>query len=312
MIVSKIHFLNVTAFFLGQLFHQSNRRISISIRVDSVFLLAVRSFMQTNFYQGLKIQQDNFNEIEDAIVVEAPLQMNINNEAYTVVMRTPGNDIALIRGLLYAEDIYKGKGALHAEINKEESGIPTIINVSIPKDQLGKGYMNKRTLLSVSSCGICGKTELKNLKVEGDQLASKTNFSADAIHEMMRSMAANQAGFKITGGSHAASVFNAKQELLTLKEDIGRHNAVDKVIGDLLQKNTLHSASYLLVSGRVSFEIVTKAFVAKIPVIVAVSACSSLAIDFAKEFGICLIGFTRDQKLTVYTHIHRLEKLTNV
>ncbi|MAD98162.1 MAG: formate dehydrogenase family accessory protein FdhD [Flavobacteriaceae bacterium] len=268
--------------------------------------------MQTNFYQGLKIQQDSFHEIEDAIVVEAPLQININSEAYTVVMRTPGNDMALIRGLLYAEDIYKGNTSLPAEITKEENGIPSIINVTIPQDQLGKGYMNKRTLLSVSSCGICGKTELENLQVEGEQLSTARHFNANHIHGMMKEMAANQGGFQITGGSHAAGIFNAQREMLSLQEDIGRHNAVDKVIGDLLQQQMLKSASYLLVSGRVSFEIVTKAFVAKIPVVVAVSACSSLAIDFAKEFGICLIGFTRTHKLTVYTHINRLEKLTNV
>jgi len=105
-----------------------------------------------------------------------------------------------------------------------------------------------------------------------------------------------------SGGSHAASIFNKNYEFLTIKEDIGRHNAVDKVIGDLLIKNNLKHAKYLFVSGRVSYEIVSKAFIAKIPIIVAVSACSSLAIDFAKEFGICLIGFTRSKKMTIYSN----------
>jgi FdhD protein len=115
-------------------------------------------------------------------------------------------------------------------------------------------------------------------------------------------MSGFQETFKKTGGSHAAAIFNKAEELLTLKEDLGRHNAVDKTVGDLLQKNELKNAHYLLVSGRVSYEIVTKAFIAKIKVIVAISACSSLAVDFAKEFGICLIGFTRNQKMTIYTN----------
>ena len=115
-------------------------------------------------------------------------------------------------------------------------------------------------------------------------------------------MRKNQKVFEKTGGLHAASIFNHQKELLTVKEDIGRHNAVDKVIGDLLTTETLQEAKYLVVSGRVSYEIVTKAFIAKIPVIIAVSACSSLAVDFAKEFGICLVGFTRDDKMTIYSN----------
>jgi FdhD protein len=117
-----------------------------------------------------------------------------------------------------------------------------------------------------------------------------------------------QETFKKTGGSHAAAIFNKKNELLTIKEDIGRHNAVDKTIGSLLQENNLKSANYLLVSGRVSYEIVSKAFIAKIPIIVAVSGCSSLAVDFAKEFGICLIGFTRENKMTIYANTSYIKK----
>jgi FdhD protein len=117
--------------------------------------------------------------------------------------------------------------------------------------------------------------------------------------------------YKKSGGSHAAAIFSDKSELLSLKEDIGRHNAVDKTIGDLLSKKKLKQANYLLVSGRVSYEIVIKAFIAKIPVIVAVSACSSLAVDFAKEFGICLIGFTRENKMTIYSNTNSINLLAH-
>ena len=117
--------------------------------------------MQTISYQGLKITNQIQNKIEDDLVVEAPLQININSEPYTVVMRTPDNDIALIRGLLFAEDIYKRVTNFEATIEKAENKIPSIINITISKKDLGKGYLNKRTLLSVSSCGICGKKRIK-------------------------------------------------------------------------------------------------------------------------------------------------------
>ncbi|WP_439127972.1 formate dehydrogenase accessory sulfurtransferase FdhD [Polaribacter sp.] len=264
--------------------------------------------MQTNTYQGLKINHQLQQLTLDNIVVEAALQININNTPYTVVMRTPNNDIDLIRGLLYAEDIFKNKDSFKWSIEEEENNIPAIINIEIPKEQLGNGYLNKRTLLSVSSCGICGKKELKDLQVSGEKLSSKTEISILEIKDMFSEMSSLQNTFKATGGSHAAAIFNKNNQLLSIKEDIGRHNAVDKTIGELLENKNLKEATYLLVSGRVSYEIVSKAFIAKIPIIVAVSACSSLAIDFAKEFGICLIGFTRDSKMTVYANASSLKK----
>ena len=258
--------------------------------------------MQAANYQSLKISPNSAVKIDDFLVVEAPLQININNEPYTVVMRTPNSDFELITGLLFAEDIYKKDAPLVFQIIKEISKIPAIINVDIQKDALGKGYLNKRTLLSVSSCGICGKRELGDLNVVGKSLEKKIQISADSLHKMHLVMKNFQETFKKTGGSHAAAIFNKDQELLTIKEDLGRHNAVDKSVGDLLITQNLKNAHFLLVSGRVSYEIVTKSFIAKIPVIVAISACSTLAVDFAKEFGICLIGFTRNNKMTVYAN----------
>lgn len=263
--------------------------------------------MQTNKYQSLKITSQNEFLVADNLVVEAPLQININNEPYTVVMRTPENDFDLVRGLLYAEDIYKKNKDLPIEVVQKENKHIAIVNVLINQKDLGKGYLNKRTLLSVSSCGICGKKELKDLYFEGKKLNREATFSALKIHEMHAAMKNLQSVFKKTGGSHAAAIFSKNNVLLTLKEDIGRHNAVDKCIGNLLAANNLQKAHYILVSGRVSYEIVSKAFIAKIPVIVAISACSSLAVDYAKEFGICLIGFTRDAKMTVYANQNLLK-----
>ncbi len=275
--------------------------------IQSLFIKFVS--MQTQKYEALKIAQLKQEVITDNLVVESALQININQEPYTVVMRTPNNDLELIRGLLFAEDIYKKNEQLKFEIIEQENKINKIINATISKGHLGKGYLNKRTLLSVSSCGICGKQELKDLKVDEKKLNKSFSFSITIIKKMLQKMNNFQQVFEITGGSHAAAIFDKKQNLLSIKEDLGRHNAVDKVVGDLLIKNKLQSANYLLVSGRVSYEIVTKAFIAKIPVIIAISACSSLAVDFAKEFGICLIGFTRNEKMTIYSNPNYITKL---
>jgi FdhD protein len=257
---------------------------------------------QASIYQSIKLSEDSSIKIEDNLVIEAPLQININSESYTVVMRTPNNDKELIRGLLYAEDIYKSSDQLRIETIEINSDSSSILNVIIPKEKLRKGYLNKRTLLSVSSCGICGKKELKDLEPSGKPLNINNNESVDITFDMFLKMNKLQFLFKNTGGSHACALFDKEKELLTIKEDIGRHNAVDKCIGDLINKNNLKKVSYMLVSGRVSYEIVSKAFFAKISIIIAVSACSSLAVDFAKEFGICLIGFSRNKKMTIYSN----------
>jgi len=258
-------------------------------------------------YDGILVTNGIQSNVSDEIVVEAALQININATAYTVVMRTPGNDFELIRGLLFAEDIYKGEKNLDFEIIEEKENGFSIINIHISKETLGKGYLNKRTLLSVSSCGICGKQKLEDIALTGNSLGKEQLFSAKSIAEMSVKMSALQEVFKHTGGSHAAAIFNKNYQLISIKEDIGRHNAVDKAIGQLVHENNLKQAFCMLVSGRVSYEIVSKAFIAKIGIIVAVSACSSLAIDYAKEFGICLIGFSRTNKMTIYANPTKIE-----
>ncbi len=255
--------------------------------------------MQTTDYTSIKASNNSIKTIDDTLVIEAPLQININTEPYTVVMRTPADDIELIRGLLYAEDIYKATDTIKYQIISQDH-YSSIINVTIAEHQLGKGYLNKRTLLSVSSCGICGKKELNHIKVTGKSIHHRSTIPVSSIKTMFAKMMQQQNTFKHTGGSHACAIFNNLGALISIKEDIGRHNAVDKAIGSLLLSNTLKQASVMLVSGRVSYEIVSKAFLAKVPIIIAVSACSSLAVDFAKEFGICLIGFSRNDTMSVY------------
>lgn len=257
--------------------------------------------MPTFNYEAYKLKGDASKKILDTLVVEAALQININSEAYTVVMRTPGDDKALIRGLLYAEDIYKSSETLELNVIETVENGFSIINATIPKEKLGKGYLNKRTLLSVSSCGICGKQKIDDVKVTGDKLVDKLAITASKLEKLFGQMQEYQAIFAKTGGSHAAAIFNKRHDLVAVHEDIGRHNAVDKAIGSLLNQKKLKEASLLLVSGRISYEIISKAFIANIPTVASVSASSSLAVDFAKEFGMKLIGFSRDNNATYYT-----------
>lgn len=262
--------------------------------------------MQVSVYNSLKINNGSSSEIEDSLVVEAPIEIIVNSEPFAMLMRTPGNDIELLRGLLFAEDVYKGKEALQVVSCETEDNGFSKIQLAIPADKLGKGYLNKRSLLSVSACGICGKKELNPPK-KSKNISQKDErktffFELTKVAELFKIMRASQHTFELTGGSHAAAIFDTSHELLNCFEDIGRHNAVDKCIGDLIEKQQLKNGKILLVSGRVSYEIISKAFLAKIQVLVAVSACSSLAVDYAKEFGICLIGFSRDKKATIYAN----------
>ena len=256
-------------------------------------------------YDGFQINNGSSKKIKDYLVREAALQININNEPYTVVMRTPGDDFELIRGLLYAEDIYKHNASPVFKIKEQRANGFTVIDVSIPENLLGKGYMNKRTLLSVSSCGICGTQTLDAIVFSGKKLKTQYDFDLNKIPKLFKEMIKKQVTFGDTGGSHAAAIFDQDYKMLAIKEDIGRHNAVDKAIGNLLMNKRLPEASAMLVSGRVSYEIIVKAFASKIRIVIAVSACSSLAVDFAKEFGICLIGFSRGSKATIYAPLSK-------
>jgi FdhD protein len=225
-------------------------------------------------------------------------------------MRTPGNDKELIRGLLFSEDIYKSPNKLMIELVENEERSITEANLTIDENLLGKGYLNSRSILSVSSCGICGKKELEDLS-HNSKLEKKNKLDINIFYKMFDAMKKGQPTFHQSGGSHAAAAFTNNGELLAIMEDIGRHNAVDKVIGYLINNNQLNDAKCMIVSGRISYEIVTKVFAGKIPILGAVSAPSTLAVDFAKELGISLLGFCRERKATCYAHPYRMLNLPN-
>ncbi|WMX16481.1 MULTISPECIES: formate dehydrogenase accessory sulfurtransferase FdhD [unclassified Aureispira] len=262
--------------------------------------------MATSEYQGQKYLKKQQKLVQDVLTVEEALQITINNFPFTVTMRTPGNDRALVRGLLFSEDIYRGDNAALTIDYRQKNAITRIANVSLDKSLLGAGIKSTRNLLSVSSCGICGRQDLDEQSTFKDCLTKKVTIDIEKLYQSFELMRTQQDNFLRSGGSHAAAAFSKNGEMLSLMEDIGRHNAVDKVIGDLIWKEALGKASYLLVSGRISYEIVSKAFCAQIPILAAVSAPSSLAVEYAKQFGLTLLGFCREERATCYANDWRL------
>lgn len=263
--------------------------------------------MATRNYEGRKFDAHSVEHILDSLTIEEALQININNKPFTVSMRTPGEDVSLVRGMLHSEGILKNTSFIpEVAIKKEnEKGIVTIVNLNIPETELGEGYSNSRSLLSVSSCGVCGKTELSDLTFLGKTIDDEEKIEIGKLQGLFSKMNAYQFDFRQSGGTHAAAAFDLKGNLLCAMEDIGRHNAVDKVIGKLILDGTLEEAQVLTVSGRISYEIVVKCFKGRIPFLAAVSAPSSLAVDYAKELGITLFAFCRDDRATCYSHPER-------
>jgi FdhD protein len=263
--------------------------------------------MATRKYEGKLFKGSEGEKTLDSLTIEEALQININNKPFTVSMRTPGEDHSLVRGLLHSEDIIS-KSAFNPDINLEKEnkeGIVTIANVTIPIKMLGKGYSNSRSLLSVSSCGICGKTELEDLTFDNKKILEKDKIDVSLFNQHFDEMRRNQLDFNQSGGTHAAAAFTSSGKLLCAMEDIGRHNAVDKVIGNLINLKILNKAKIITVSGRISYEIVIKCFKGGIPFLAAVSAPSSLAVDYAKELGITLFGFSRGERTTCYSNPQR-------
>jgi len=265
--------------------------------------------MPTRNYEAKKFEIDAAHKMVDALTIEEALQININDTAFTVSMRTPGEDASFVRGLLHSEDIIKDLSFNPDIVLKKENeeGIVTVVNVTIPKEKLGEGISNSRSLLSVSSCGICGKTELGDLSFIGKIIDETQKIDIGLLHGLFEKMNSLQHNFKQSGGTHAAAAFSIEGNLLFAMEDIGRHNAVDKVVGKLITTNKLDQAKIMTVSGRISYEIVIKCFKAKIPFLAAVSAPSSLSVDYAKELGITLFAFCRDKRATCYSNPERIK-----
>ena len=240
---------------------------------------------------------------EDYLAAEEPLEIRVDGRSLAVTMRTPGNDEELAAGFLLTEGIVESKSQI-AAIQRPGAGVGpgcNVLNVEL-RDCAFDPEQTKRNFFATSSCGICGKATIDAVRTRGLR-ALGAGFTVDpeilcALPERLRT---NQQVFGRTGGLHAAALFNAGGELLALREDIGRHNAVDKIVGWALLGGMIPlSRHVLMVSGRGGFEIVQKALAAGIPVVASVSAPSSLAVQLAKELNLTLIGFLRERRFVVY------------
>lgn len=247
--------------------------------------------------------------MSDQLTVEGPLQVMVNGEAFSITMRTPGDDKELTRGLLFTEDVLPGTGSKfkYTTADIDSSGMVTATNVIADKSELGPGIEKQRSLTSVSSCGICGQQNLDDISFGGQALAAEYQLDPKLIQHMFDEMRKHQSDFEQTGGCHASAAFTIGGDLIAVFEDIGRHNAVDKVIGSLLLQNRIDEASVLLVSGRVSYEIISKAYKAGIPFLASVSAPSNMAVNMSQDLGICLLAFCRGENATAYSNSQMLK-----
>jgi len=246
----------------------------------------------------------------EVLTREEALQIRINEKSYTITMRTPGNDDILAAGLLFSEGIINQPDDI-LEIHETPTpgeDFTLAVDVQIKEAVLANQNIFNRAIASSASCGVCGKTDICDLVVPVKLNTTPDKLEIGRIPQMLEKMRALQETFEKTGGSHAAALLTIGGGVLGVREDIGRHNAVDKVIGELFLQGRLHLAEIMLISGRVSYEIVAKCSRAKISFLLAVSAPSSLAVDFCDRSGITLIGFCRDNRATVYTHSENIQQ----
>jgi FdhD protein len=249
----------------------------------------------------------------DLLAVEEPLEIRVNGEPYQVTMRTPGNDIDLVHGLLFSESVIADRADVATMRYCEgcgPDGLNTynVLDVQLAPGVQAAGHLHRHVLTS-SACGICGTTSIDQVVRTARHLLPTEPLVAPpvvlAAPQLLRSQ---QRAFAKTGGLHAAGLLSSDGAMISVREDVGRHNAVDKVIGWAIREGRLPLSEVILtVSGRASFELAQKAILAGIPMLAAVSAPSSLAVELAEEAGLTLAGFVRDGGMNVYTHPERLK-----
>jgi FdhD protein len=261
---------------------------------------------------------------DDVVAAEEPLQVVLDGEPFAVVMRTPGHDLELVLGLLYVEGLIRARADV-AEGAVAASGLPAdaspfpvralpeaenLVELRLTQPRARDDRVGwQRNLVASSACGICGAAALDALRDDLAPLPPGPTFTPGAIIAMAPALREAQATFELTGGLHAAGLFDTDGQLLQVREDVGRHNAVDKLIGRALLAGELplHERA-LMVSGRASFELAHKAVAAGIPLMAAVSAPSSLAVHVAHTFGLTLVGFLRGEQFNVYAGSERISQ----
>ena len=245
----------------------------------------------------------------DLVAVESPLEVRVNGLPFSVIMRTPGADRALTLGFLFSEGLARHRGDVDRVDVDEATGVANAIFNRGRADAVAEALGQRRQVAMNSSCGLCGRRSLESLAINAPALAIDWSVDAALIDGLPATLRSAQSAFAHTGGLHAAGLFDLEGRLDVSAEDVGRHNAVDKLLGHMLEAGRVPlGRSLLLVSGRSSFEIVQKAWLGGIPLVAAVSAPSSLAVDLAREAGITLLGFVRDGRFNVYAHPDRVAR----
>lgn len=249
--------------------------------------------------------RDTAELVSDELVVEEPMEIRMVGEALAVLMRTPGDDAELALGFAITEGIVTGPDDIADVVEVGDGRWQLLLadGVEIDPEQF------KRNFYSTSSCGVCGKASIDAIRVAHTFPPSGPVVDSDLIMSLPGLLFAGQSAFHATGGLHAAAAFTSDGKVVAAREDIGRHNATDKLVGYLARREWPIPPLGLMVSGRISFEIVQKAAVAGISIVCGVSAASSLAVDLADEFGMTLVGFLREAGFTVYSDSGRIEGL---
>lgn len=265
----------------------------------------------------LRIRDGQFSHRPDTLTVEEPLEIRVGGRPLTVTMRTPGHDFDLAAGFLVSEGVVSETGQVAgirycAGATADGANTYNVIDVALAAGVAAPDASLERNFYTTSSCGLCGKASLEAVRTSATWSVAEDPLSIapEALAALPDRLRSAQRVFDSTGGLHAAGLFSADGELLCLREDVGRHNAVDKVVGHALREGTLPlSETILMVSGRASFELVQKALMAGIPMLAAVSAPSSLAVDLAAQNGLTLVGFLRGTSMNVYTGSERLQPI---
>jgi len=268
-------------------------------------------------YKVLKFKKNEFENIDDLISIEEPLEISLKYEdqskwltnSLTVTMRTPGHDEDLVRGFLHNEQIIKNISDIDSiESFGEKVGqykIQNKIQVTLNNSENINISKIKRDFITNSSCGVCGKSSLDALEIikKEKTFNSDPRLTKDIIIQSPTILRNNQSEFSKTGGIHASGLFSSDGKLISLREDVGRHNALDKMIGNALNKNQIEAKNqFVTCSGRLNFELVQKVLMTNIGLMIGVGAPTSLAIDLANRFDMTLIGFVKEDSFNIYTN----------
>ena len=272
-------------------------------------------------YKVFKFKSNNLDNFDDHISIEEPLEIIIKykdkeiwvEKTISVTMRTPGDDEDLVRGFLFNEKVVEKIDYIEkietSGQTSEQYGLQNKITVTINNSDNIDIDKIKRNFLTNSSCGVCGKSSLDALEIikKDKILKSNPKISKEVLMNSTNRLRQNQSEFSKTGGIHASGLFTAKGDIVAIKEDVGRHNALDKLIGYALKENLLNNnTQFLACSGRLNFDLVQKALMANIGILIGVGAPTSLAIDLANKFDMTLVGFVKESSFNIYSNKERI------